>query len=204
MSGITTRLETPVDYKETENLTREAFWDVYRPGCNEHLVLHKLRESSAFVKELDFVACEGNRIVGNIVYSKAMVTDENGKQSTVLSMGPICTLPSHQKRRIGSLLLTESIEKARSLGYNGIVIFGDPNFYHRFGFENASRYHMQTPEGENIEPFMALELHPGGLEGVSGHFSCDPAFFPADAELKVFDKDFPPKEKHVTDTQLSH
>ena len=64
------RLENEKDFFEVENLTREAFWDVYRPGCNEHLVLHKLRNAESFIKELDYVALKDDKIIGSIVYSR--------------------------------------------------------------------------------------------------------------------------------------
>ena len=53
--NIIIRLETKEDYKAVENLTRESFWNVYRPGCMEHYVLHCYRNDPAFVPELDFV-----------------------------------------------------------------------------------------------------------------------------------------------------
>ena len=118
-------------------MTREAFWDLYKPGYDEHLVLHKIRKVPAFVKELDFVSCDEDTIVGNIIYSRAKVLNEENKEFEVLCMGPLTVLPSYQKQGIGFLLMNYSIEKARQLGYKGIIIFGNPDYYHRFGFVNA-------------------------------------------------------------------
>ena len=61
------RLERKEEYREVENLVREAFWNVYRPGCNEHLVTHNFRSNPAFVKELDYVIEQDCEIVGTII-----------------------------------------------------------------------------------------------------------------------------------------
>ncbi|QTL97530.1 GNAT family N-acetyltransferase [Iocasia frigidifontis] len=202
MENILIRLETQEDYSETENMIREAFWDVYKPGCDEHLVLHKLRQVSAFVEELDLVACDNNKIVGNIVYSKAKIMNNQNQEFTVLCMGPLGVLPSYQGRGIGSLLIKQSISKAKLLGYKAVVIFGDPNYYRRFGFENAEKYNIQTAQGENFDAFMVLELYDDSLNGIQGKFFDDPVFRIQSEELELFEKEFPYKVKHIIDTQL--
>jgi len=153
--NISIRLEEENDYRNVEYMTREAFWNVYKPGCDEHLIIHKIRIVPAFLKELCFVACEGDEIVGNIIYSKAKVINEENKEFEVLCMGPIGVLPPYQGQRIGSLLMNYSIEKAKKLGHKAIIIFGNPNYYHRFGFKNAKEYGIQTSSNENFEAFMA-------------------------------------------------
>jgi predicted N-acetyltransferase YhbS len=200
--SISIRQEEEQDFKNVEYLTREAFWDLYKPGCDEHLIVHKIRKVPAFVKELDFIACDKDRIVGNIIYSKAKVVNEENKEFEVLCMGPFAVLPSYQKQGIGSLLMNYSIEKARLLGYKAIIIFGNPDYYHRFGFKNAGEYNIQTSAGENFDAFMALELYDDSLKGISGKFYADEVFEIEAEELKDFEKQFPHKEKHVTDTQL--
>lgn len=199
---ISIRQEVEKDFKDVENLTREAFWDLYKPGCDEHLVLHKIRKVSAFVKELDLIAFDKETIVGNIIYSRAKVVNEENKEFEVLCMGPIAVLPSYQNQGIGSLLMENSIEKARQLGYKGIVIFGNPDYYHRFGFVDAKEYNIQTSWGDNLDAFMALELYGDSLQGISGKFFEDEVFKIDNDELEYFEKQFPYKEKHVTDTQL--
>lgn len=202
MENISIRLAEPKDYKESENVTREAFWDLYRPGCYEHLILHKLRSIPAFVKELDFVVCDSNKIIGNIVYSKAKIVNSKREEFVVLCMGPFCILPEYQKKGIGKMLLNYSLEKAKTLGYKGVIIFGNPDYYHHFGFKNAKEYKITTAEGKNLEPFMALELEKGSLSGIEGKFYDDPVFQVKKNEVEFFDKQFPFKEKHTTDTQL--
>jgi predicted N-acetyltransferase YhbS len=202
--SIVIRQEEERDYRCVEHLTREAFWDVYRPGCLEHLVLHQIRKLPAFVKALSLVACDHGTIVGNIVYSKARVTNTSGQEVEVLCMGPFAVLPSLQKKGIGDLLARHSLAKAKELGFKAVVLFGNPHYYGRFGFVNAKTYGITTPSGENFDAFMALELFPGALNGVSGRFDGDPGFETKDADLKMFEKSFPPKEKHVLATQIFH
>ncbi|WP_407356376.1 GNAT family N-acetyltransferase [Methanolobus sp. WCC5] len=200
--NISIRLEEEKDFKSVEYMTREAFWDLYKPGCDEHLVVHKIRKLPAFVKELDFVACDKDIIVGNIIYSRAKVVNEGNKEFEVLCMGPFAVLPSYQNQGIGSLLMEHSIEKARQLGYKGIIIFGNPDYYHRFGFVSAKQYNIRTSWGDDLDAFMALELRAGSLNDISGIFSEDEVFKVETEELEDFEKQFPYKEKHVTDTQL--
>lgn len=205
MEKIIIRLETKKDYRETENMVREAFWDIYRPGCDEHLILHKLRKVPAFIEELDFVACdinENNRIVGNIVYSEAKISNSQNQEYSVLCMGPLSVLPSYQGKGIGSLLVNKSLQKAKLLDYNAVILFGDPEYYHRFGFENAKKYNIKTSQGENFDAFMTLELYDDSLDGIQGKFIENPVFQVENEELELFEKEFPDKEKHVTDTQL--
>ena len=205
MKNIKIRLETKEDYRETENMVREAFWDVYQPGCNEHFILHKLRKVPAFVEELDFVARdldEDNKIVGNIVYSEAKIIDIQNHEYTVLCLGPLSVLPSHQGNGIGSSLVNKSLQKAESLGYKAVLLFGDPEYYRRFGFESAKKYDITTSQGKNPDAFMVLELQDNSLVGIQGKFVEDPSFEVKNKEVELFEKEFPDKEKHVTDTQL--
>lgn len=201
--NISIRLENENDFRNVENIIREAFWDVYKPGCVEHLIVHKIRKVSAFIRELDFIACDGEVVIGNIIYSKAKIINEDNEEFQVLCMGPIGVLPSYQGKGIGTLLIKHSINVARTLGYNAIIIFGNPNYYHRFGFENAQKYNIQTSWGANLEAFMmVLELYEGSLKGISGKYYEDSVFEVDDEELNIFEKQFPYKEKHITDTQL--
>lgn len=194
--NISIRLENEKDFEHVENMTREAFWDVYNPGCVEHLLVHKIRTTKAFIKELDFVACDEDIVVGNIIYTKARVINEEGHEFEVLCMGPIGVLPHYQYNGIGSLLIKHSTKVCRKLGYNGVVIFGDPKYYHRFGFKNAEQYGISTSCGDNFEEFMALELYEGSLKGISGKYYEDPVFKINQEELDNFEKKFPYKEKN--------
>jgi predicted N-acetyltransferase YhbS len=200
--NLTIRLENENDYREVENLTREAFWDLYHPGCSEHLIVHKIRGSSSFIPELDFVAVQEDQIVGNIIYSESKVVDEEGYEYKVVTFGPLSVLPSFQRQGIGSTLIAHTKEMAQKMRYKAIVIFGNPSYYHRFGFDNAANFGITTAEGANFDAFMALELYRGSLQGITGKFYADPIFKVDQEELEIFEKQFPYREKHVTDTQL--
>jgi len=201
--NIALRLEEEKDYRIVEELTREAFWNVYKPGCDEHFVLHNLRNSPSFIKELDFVADLDGNIVGNIVYSKCNVVSDTGKEQEVLTFGPVGVLPAYQGQGIGNLLIRHSMKLAKQLGYKAVIIFGNPAYYQRFGFEAAKKFSISTAEGENFDAFMVKELSEGGLQGISGKLHLDDVFFNIDQDqLEQYDSTFSPREKKVTDTQL--
>ncbi len=190
------------DFAITENITREAFWNVYKPGCSEHLVLHNLRKSQSYVKELDLIAVYNNQIVGHIISTKAKVVDKLNNEYEVLCAGPLSVLPDFQKKGIGEKLLKESIQLSKVLGFRGMILFGNPDYYHRFGFVNAQNFEITTKDYQNFEPFMALELFENSLIDVKGRFIEDESFNVNEEELKEFEKKFPYKEKLVKDTQL--
>jgi predicted N-acetyltransferase YhbS len=199
---ISIRLEEEKDFRKVEFLTREAFWDLYKPGCCEHLIVHKMRKVPAFVKELSYIAEEENSIVGSIIYSKAKIICDQTKEYEVLCMGPISVLPFYQNKGIGSLLMKRSIEKAKELGFRAVIIFGNPDYYKRFGFINAENYNIKTSTGDNFDAFMVLELTNGALNGIFGKFYEDKVFETEDQELELFEREFPFKEKHITGTQF--
>jgi predicted N-acetyltransferase YhbS len=192
------------DFKITEHLTRETFWNLYQPGCNEHLVLHKLRNSENYIKEFDLVAVLNNVIVGHIITTKAKIRDAFNNEYDVLCIGPISVLNEFQKNGIGSKLINESIKLAKKSGYFGMILFGNPGYYHSFGFVNAEKYHITTKDYQNFEPFMALEIQENSLANVKGRFLEDDAFSVNETELVEFEKQFPFKEKIVTETQFKH
>lgn len=190
------------DFAITENITREAFWNVYKPGCSEHLVLHNLRKSKSYIKDLDLIAICDDQIVGHIISTKARVVDSQNKEYEVLCVGPLSVLPDFQKQGIGEKLMKESIKIAKRLGFRGMILFGNPDYYHRFGFRNAKEFEITTKDYQNFEPFMALELFKNALNDVKGNFIEDESFNVNEDELNEFEKQFPYKEKLVTDTQL--
>ncbi len=200
---IVLRTEEPRDYYKVEILTREAFWDVYKPGCDEHYLVHILRKSDAFIRELSIVADIGDQIAGHVLLSRAIVLDNFESRHEVLCLGPISVHPDKQHAGFGTILMRYAIQAATALGYRGILLFGDPRFYARFGFVNAQKFGITTSDGKNFDAFMALELAPGSLNGISGKFFYDELFdiLPDDADR--FDTRFPRRERHVTDTQLN-
>lgn len=183
------------EFYSTENLTREAFWNLYKPGCDEHLALHQLRESSSYVEDLDFIALKEGEIIGHIITTKAQVRSQQNKVYELLCVGPVSVSPSIQNKGIGSKLINHSIAEARKMGFKAMILFGDPAYYNRFGFVNANQYEITTREGNNFDQFMALELQEHALDNVKGRFFEDDAFVTTNDDLVEFEKKFPPKEK---------
>ena len=199
--NIKIRLEQESDYRTVEELTREAFWNLHAMGCDEHLLVHKLRTCAAFIPGLSFVALKDGRIVGHIIYSLAKITDETGADHQVISFGPLSVLPALQNQGIGKALVEHSIKAAADMGCRAILIYGYPAYYSRFGFEEAKTFGIRTGEGKFMKALMALPLVDGALNGISGRFFEDPVFHIDPAETEAFDQTFPYKRKFVTDSQ---
>jgi len=200
MNDIIFRLEEEKDYRAVEHLTREAFWNVYKPGCDEHYLAYLLRKSSIFVKELDYVAERNGQIVGNIMYSLARI--EDGETSyPALSFGPVSVLPQYQKCGIGSALIQKTLALAKQMGFGCVIIYGRASYYSRFGFVNAAKYHITTKDGDNFDDFMALELRPQALAKIKGKFYALEGIDYING-LEEYDSTFPYKEKLVLPTQL--
>ena len=199
------RFETKEDYREVENLTREAFWNVYRPGCLEHYVLHCLRKDNAFVPELDFVMEKDNRIIGQNIFMRACIKADDGREIPIMTMGPICIANELKRKGYGKILLDYSIEKAKEMGAGALCFEGNIDFYGKSGFTYASafgiRYHG-LPEGEDASFFLCKELIPGYLDGVTGEYATPEGYFVDEAKAEEFDKQFPYKEKLKLPGQL--
>lgn len=197
-NDILIRPEAEKDYRETENLVRESFWNVYRPGCSEHYVLHTLRNNPDFVKELDFVMEKGGRIIGQNMFMKTVINSDKGGDIPVLTMGPICIAPELKRKGYGKILLDYSLEKAAALGYGAVLFEGNIDFYGKSGFDYASkfgiRYH-DLPEDADSSFFLCKELKPGYLDGITGVYQTPQGYYVDDGDVEEFDKKFPPKEK---------
>ncbi|AOT68936.1 GNAT family N-acetyltransferase [Geosporobacter ferrireducens] len=191
---VVLRNETVSDYKTVEELTREAFWNHHVPGCNEHYLLHIMRKADAFIPELDIVAEVNGKIVGNIVYTKAKIVDDNGDYHNVISFGPISVLPDFQGKGIGRILIEHTTTLAKELGYTAILIYGDPDYYSRFGFVAAENYKIRTSDNMYAVPLQVLELYPRALSNISGRFLEDEIYEIDEMAAKEFDKGFLPKE----------
>jgi predicted N-acetyltransferase YhbS len=199
--NVLLRPEEEKDYNSVENLTREAFWNVYKPGCDEHLLIHNMRKKQEFIKDLDYVAVFNDEIIGNIVYAKAKIMGVN-KEYDVITFGPVSVLPTYQKLGVGKKLIEHTITKAKEMGFNAIMIYGNPKYYERFGFKNSREYTITDMEGNYNDALMALELCPKSLENINGKFFEGEAYKIDKNELALFDKNFPYKEKLVLDTQI--
>lgn len=204
------RLEQPSDYSEVENLTREAFWNVYAPGCVEHFVLHHYRNNPDFIHELDFVMEEDGKIIGHVMYSKAKIILDSPHMGEVegATFGPISIHPDYKRKGYGLKLLNYSLEKARELGIGVICMEGNIDFYKHAGFQLASKlnihYHAAAKD-EEVPYFLAQELIPGYLNGVEGTYHTPKGYYTAFENPEAFEEfeaTFPHKEKKVQNGQL--
>jgi len=195
------RNEKEEDYRAVEELTREAFWNLYVPGCAEHFVLRSLRNSRDFIPELDFIAEKEGQIVGQIAYSRGIIKDKHGAEKEVISFGPVSVLPAFQKQGIGSALIIHTINLARAMGYPAICIYGDPRYYSRFGFRCAEKYEIKTADDKFAVALQVLELKQGVLNYMSGRFIESDAFQVDPKKLTEYDSTFLYKEKAETDSQ---
>lgn len=199
------RLERKQDNRQVENLVRESFWNVYRPGCLEHYVLNQMRSNSDFIPELDFVMEKEGKIIGQNVFVKANIKADSGTNVPKLAMGPICITPELKRQGYGKILLDYSLEKATELGYGAVCFEGNIDFYGKSGFTFASelgiRYHG-LPEGEDASFFLCKELIPGYLNGITGEYTPPEVYFVDEAQAEEFDKTFPYKEKLKLPGQL--
>ena len=199
------RSEKIEDYRKVENLVRESFWNVYRPGCSEHYVIHVLRDDPAFVNELDFVMEKDGRLIGQNMFMRTVINADDGREIPVLTMGPICITSELKRNGYGKKLLDYSLEKAAELGYGAVLFEGNIEFYGKSGFDYARkfgiRYH-DLPEDADDSFFLCKELIPGYLGGVTGVYQTPKGYYVDDADVEAFDKAFPTKEKLKLPGQL--
>jgi len=193
MDTITLRKEEPADWREVENLVREAFWNQFAPGCVEHYLAHTLRNCEDFVTELDFIALSGGKIIGNIMYTKARIVLDAGGELPVLSFGPLAVLPTSQKQGIGGRLVMHTAALAREAGHSAILIYGDPGYYSHLGFVSAEHFGIGTADNLYRASLQAMELQPGALSDASGLFHESAAFDIDPVASVAFDSTFPPK-----------
>ena len=202
---ITIRNEIPSDYSTVENLVRESFWNVYRPGCLEHFVLHTLRDDPAFVPELSFVMEADGQIIGQNCFVRAFISADDGRQIPIMTMGPICIANKLKRKGYGKKLLDYSLEKAKALGCGALCFEGNIAFYGKSGFVYASekgiRYHG-LPEDADASFFLCKELIPGYLDGITGEYTTPQGYYVDEAAAEEFDQTFPPRQKQKLPGQL--
>ena len=192
------RLERKEEHRQVENLVREAFWNVYRPGCLEHYVLNQLRNDEAFVKELDFVMEKDGELIGQNMFMRAVIKADDGRDIPIMTMGPICITPRLKRQGYGKILLDYSLEKAKELGCGAVCFEGNIDFYSKCGFTYASEFGIHyhgLSEDDDASFFLCNELIDGYLDTVTGEYSTPKGYFVDEAEAEEFDKQFPYKEK---------
>lgn len=204
-NNIIIRLEKKEEYREVENLVRESFWNVYRPGCLEHYVLNQLRDDEAFVSELDFVMELDGKLIGQNIFMRAVIKADDGREIPIMTMGPICICPELKRKGYGKILLDYSLEKARELGCGAVCFEGNIDFYGKSGFTFASEYGIRyhgLPEGEDASFFLCKELIEGYLDGITGEYGTPQGYFVDEEAAEIFDYNFPYKEKRKLPGQL--
>jgi putative acetyltransferase len=159
MEDVIVRQETSEDIRAIDVVNLSAF-----QGDDEANFVTAIRQTPSFVPELSLVAEFGGRIVGHVLLFKVALVSSDGERN-ILALAPMSVVPSQSHRGIGSALVRAGVAKAGSLGYGGIVVIGHPDFYKRFGFENASKWGVRCPVSAPDEAVTAKELVAGGLEG---------------------------------------
>lgn len=209
MNNYSIRVEEERDYSTVESLVRESFWNVYRPGCTEHYVLHHLRSNPDFIPELAFVMEADGKIIGQNVFVKAQITKGDGTAFSILTMGPICIANEYKRKGYGKILLDYSLEKAKALGYGAVCFEGNIDFYGKSGFDFASKFgigYHGLPEGMKADFFLCKELKPGYLDGITGVYATPKPYFVAEEnpeDFEAFDAQFPAKQKLKLPGQLA-
>ena len=204
------RLEQPKDYREVENLTREAFWNVYRPGCTEHYVLYQYRTNPDFIPELDLVMELDGKIIGHVMFSKAEIILDNGTHFPSWTFGPISIRPDYKRKGYGLKLLQFALEKAKEMGIGLLQMEGNIEFYKHAGFNLASKlniHYHDTPKDEDVPFFLAQELIPGYWGNREGTYCPPKGYFVADENPEAFEAyeaTFPQKEKLRLPGQLGY
>lgn len=204
--SYTIRLEKADGHREVETLVREAFWNVYRPGCMEHYVLHCLRGNADFVPELDFVMELNGRLIGQDVFVRTAIHADDGRDVPIMTMGPICIAPDLQGKGYGKILLDYALEKAASLGCGAVCFEGNFAFYGKSGFTFARQFGLRyhgLPADADDSFFLCKELVPGYLDGVTGEYATPQGYLVDEREAEEFDKSFPPKKKLKLPGQLA-
>ncbi len=195
---IVIRQETKNDYRGVENLTREAFWNVYRPGCMEHYVLHCYRKDPAFVPELDLVMEREGELIGQVIYVRSEIACADGRTLPIMTFGPIGIKPEYKRQGYGKQLLDYSMEKAKEMGVGALAITGNIDFYGKSGFVPAKTKGIRYAEDMEADYFLIKELIPGFLDGISGTYRDPDGYFVCEKDpegFAQFEATFPRKEK---------
>lgn len=199
--NIIIRNEEKRDWTAVENITRQAFYNLYVPGCAEHYLVHIMREHEDFIPELDYVLELNGNIVGNIMYTKAKLIDENGTLKDILTFGPVSILPAYQRMGYGKMLMEHSFQKAMQMGYDTIVIFGNPGNYVSRGFRSCKKYNVCIENGEYPAAMMVKELIPHVLDGHKWRYQDSPVMAVSEEEAERYDDTLEPMEKKYLPSQ---
>ncbi|OEH86696.1 GNAT family N-acetyltransferase [Desulfuribacillus stibiiarsenatis] len=195
------RNEVETDYMVVEEITRKCFWNLYEPGCGEHYLVHIMRSHEDFLPELDFVIEIDEKIIGNIMYTKAKLRDEIGEEKEILTFGPVCILPEYQRMGYGKMLIEHSFKQAIKLGYDVIVIFGNPNNYVSRGFKSCKKYNVSLENRDYPSAMMVKELTPKTLDGRKWSYHQSPVMNIEESDIQLFDEGLEKMEKKYQPSQ---
>lgn len=199
--NIIIRNEKKEDWEVVETLTRQAFYNIYVPGCGEHYLVHIMREHEDFIPELDFVLELNGDVIGNIMYTKAKLIDENGISKDNLTFGPVSILPAYQRMGYGKMLMEHSFQAAIKSGYDTIVIFGNPGNYVSRGFKSCKKYNVCIENGKYPAAMLVKELIPHALDGHTWFYQDSPVMAISEEEAERYDDTLEPMEKKYLPSQ---
>lgn len=198
---VVIRNEVEADYRQVEEITRKAFWNLYAPGCVEHYLVHVQRKHRDFLPELDLVIELNGQVIGSIMYTKTTLIDESGEEKGILTFGPVSILPEYQRRGYGKKIIAHSFQRAVELGYDVIVIFGNPSHYVYHGFKSCKKYNVCLARGTYPAAMMVKELKPGVLDGRKWVYRQSPVYEIDEREARRFDEKFDKLERKYQASQ---
>lgn len=198
---LTIRNEKEADREIVEEITRRAFYNLYVPGCVEHYLVHIMREHEDFIKELDLVAELDGQVIGNIMYTRAKLTDEQGTEKDILTFGPVSVAPEHQRKGYGKAMMAHSFRRAAELGYDVVVIFGSPVNYVSSGFKSCKKYNVCMENGKYPSAMMVRELKEGALDGRKWFYQDSPVMAVDEQTAQAYDSELEPMEKKYLPSQ---
>ncbi|HEX5271417.1 MAG TPA: GNAT family N-acetyltransferase [Gemmataceae bacterium] len=164
--GVCVREETPEDLEAIREVNRRTFG---REG--EARLVDALRDGGYL--RLSLVAEEGGQVVGHILFSDLPIVTPTGTRHA-LALAPMAVLPERQRQGVGSRLVREGLRAGVAAGHRAVVVLGHPDYYPRFGFSARLAGRLKAPFSGPA--FMALELVPGALDGVTGEVRYPPPF----------------------------
>ena len=197
------RREETADEQAVETLIRRAFWNLYIPGCVEHYLAHVIRSHPDFIPELDLVLEADGQIIGSIMYTRAKLVDAQGQEKPILTFGPVCVAPEHQRKGYGKQLITHSFAQAQAMGDDTVVIFGDPGNYVGLGFQSCKKHGVSLADGSFPTAMLVKTLRPDALDGRAWVYEQSPALAIDEHDAEAFDQTLEPMEKGYQTSQES-
>lgn len=199
--NINIRHEDQSDFRKVEEVTREAFYNLYFPGCSEHLVIHNIRNHKDHIKELSYILEVDGEIAGSIYYTHSKIIGWDGRETKTISFGPVSIDPKYHRMGLGRKLITHSIEEAKRLGYNAILTLGYPYHYETYGFRGGKKYNIAMEDGKFYMGLLVLPLYEGALDGISGYAKFSDVLDVTEEEIESFDATFPEKKRCIKESQ---